>query len=177
MLRRLASLLIVLWALGFAWTAILLPQPAGDERTDGVIVLTGGEGRIPRGLDVLRAGDARLMLVSGVDPEVRPKEFAASYKVERKYMRCCITLGFEAVDTRSNAREAARWIAANDLKSVRLITTDWHMCRAAFELEQVAPAGIVVVEDAVASRPRFGVLFAEYHKLLARRVSQLWSGS
>ena len=55
MLRRLASFLIVLWALGFAWTAILLPQPAGDERTDGVIVLTGGEGRIPRGLDVLRA--------------------------------------------------------------------------------------------------------------------------
>lgn len=177
MLRRVASFLIVVWALGFVWTAIMLPQPAGDQRTDGIVVLTGAEGRIPRGLDVLRSGQAGLMLVSGVDPEVRPAEFAASYDVERKYMRCCITLGFEAVDTRSNAREAARWIAANKLTSVRLITTDWHMRRAAFELAQVTPAHVVVVEDAVPSRPRFGVLFAEYHKLLARGISQLWSGS
>jgi len=171
MLRRVASFLIVVWALGFAWTAIMLPQPAGDERTDGVIVLTGGEGRIPRGLDVLRAGDARLMLVSGVDPEVRPREFAASYDVERKYMRCCITLGFEAVDTRSNGREAARWIAANDLKSVRLITTDWHMRRAAFELRQALPDDIVLVYDAVPGHPSLNMLFKEYNKYLLRRAA------
>jgi len=91
-------------------------------------------------------------------------------------LACCVTLGYESVDTRSNAREAARWIAQNRFGSVRLITSDWHMRRAAFDLAQVAPSGLVVVEDAVTTRPSFSVLFLEYHKLLARLVQRVWGG-
>lgn len=176
MIRRIASSLLLLWILGFLWFAILLPQPAGPIKTGAVVVLTGSGGRIDRGLEVLRAGLAPRMLVSGVDREVRPREFAAEYGISRQTMSCCVTLGYESVDTRSNARESARWIAANKLDSVRLVTSDWHMRRAAFELAQVAPAGVDVVEDAVPSRPSLSVLFLEYHKLLAR-VAQRLGGS
>ena len=176
MVRRLCLLLLLGWLAGFLWFALDLPGPRPEARTDGVIVLTGSRGRIERGIDVLRQGWARKMLVSGVYEQVKPAEFRAQFKVPRKLMECCITLWFEAVDTRSNARESARWIARNHMKSVRMITTDWHMRRAAFELDQMKPPGVTIVRDAVPSNPGWRTLFIEYHKYLARRAAQLWGG-
>ncbi len=172
MLKRLFLLALLVWALGFAWFALALPQPRAGGKTDGVIVLTGGEGRVARGLEALRKGWAGHLLVSGVDREVKPREFVAIYKIAPGQMECCVTLGFESVDTRSNAREAARWIAANKFRSVRLVTTDWHMRRAAYELDLMKPQGVTVLRDAVASQPSLETLFTEYHKLLARMFSQ-----
>ena len=133
MFKRILSSLLLAYALGFLWFAIALPQPAAEVTTDAVVVLTGGEGRIDRALSVLRAGHAAQLLVSGVDKEVKPREFAAEYHVGPQLMRCCVTLGYQAVDTRSNAVESARWIAANKFESVRLVTSDWHMRRAALD--------------------------------------------
>jgi len=166
-------LLLLAWAFGFLWFALALPQPRARATTDGVVVLTGGEGRIARGLVSLRRHWARKMLVSGVDREVRPHEFAIEYGVKPDEMACCVTLGFEAVDTRSNATEAARWIAKRKLRSVRLVTTDWHMRRAAFELRAALPDNVAVVRDAVPSQPSLRVLFLEYHKLLASFVARI----
>src|SRR3546814_10400995 len=70
-------------------------------------LLTGGAGRIGRGLDLLQAGAAKTMLISGVDRDVRPRELAVAYNVPEKLFDCCITLGHEAIDTRSNAIETA----------------------------------------------------------------------
>jgi len=140
------------------------------------VVYTGGEGRIARGLEALQEGWTRHLLVSGVDKEVKPREFAVEYEVPARTMRCCVSLDFVSYDTRSNALEASRWLAENEFRSVRLITTDWHMRRAAYELEKVKPAGVTVVRDPVASQPQFGTLFLEYHKLLARQASRLWGG-
>ena len=174
MLRRIASFALLVWLFGFVWFAIALPQPVDGGRTDGVIVVTGGAGRIDRGIDALRKGWAGKMLVAGVDREVRPREFQAQYKVSGALMECCITLGFESVDTRSNAQEAAQWVAGNKVRSIRLVTTDWHMRRTAFELGRMMPASITIIEDAVPSKPSFKTLFLEYHKLLARLVYSLW---
>jgi uncharacterized SAM-binding protein YcdF (DUF218 family) len=171
--RRLLSLVVLLWVLGFAWFALVLPQPIGAGRSDAVIVPTGGEGRIGRGLEALDRGWARKMLVAGVDREVKPREFAAEYRVAPRRMACCITLDTESVDTRTNARIAADWIAKNNVRSVRLVTSDWHMRRAAWELEHVVPANVMIARDAVRSRPSLRILFLEYNKLLARRLGAL----
>lgn len=169
--RRLFSLLIIAWALGFIWFAVFLPRPVVEPvRTDGVVALTGGGGRIPHALDVIEKGRANRLLVSGVDREVRPREFAVEYKVAERLMTCCIVLGYDAVDTRSNAVEATRWVRENKLRSVRLVTTDWHMRRAAFDLAAEAPKDLIIVEDAVPSKPSFRILFIEYNKLVARVI-------
>jgi uncharacterized SAM-binding protein YcdF (DUF218 family) len=174
--RRLLSLLLIAWALGFIWFAVFLPRPLAEPvRSDGVVALTGGGGRIPHALEVLERGRARKLLVSGVDREVRPSEFAAEYKVSERLMTCCVVLGYDAVDTRSNAVEASRWIRENRLRSVRLVTTDWHMRRAAFDLSAEAPTNVIIVEDAVPSRPSFRILFIEYNKFVARLVA--WAGA
>ena len=169
-MRRLFAALIMVWALGFLWFAAALPQPAAAVRTDAVIVPTGGPGRIAHGLEVLGEGQARTMLVTGVDPEVTPGEFAAEFEVSDRLMECCVTLGFAAVDTRTNAAETAAWVDENDVGSIRIVTTDWHMRRAAGEIERMLPGGITIVRDAVPSNPNLGALFLEYHKLIASTV-------
>lgn len=176
MLRRAFSLILLVWLGGFLWFAIALPQPLEGGKTDAVVVLTGGGGRIERGLEALRKRWSRRMFVSGVDREVRPREFEAEYGVTPALMRCCITLGFESVDTRSNAQEVARWIERNRIRSIRLVTTDWHMRRASMELEQQLPDDVTISRDAVPSRPTLRILFLEYHKLLARAAAQVWGG-
>lgn len=176
MLRRVLMLLLLAWALGFAWFALALPGPAGEERTDAVVVLTGGTGRVMRGVEVLRDGYAERLFVSGVDKEVKPHEFAVEYKVRSALMACCVTLGFEAVDTRGNGAETAAWVQAQRIGSIRLVTNDWHMRRAVLELRRRLPDRVGIVEDAVATQPSWRTLFTEYHKLLARLIAGLWEG-
>jgi hypothetical protein len=36
--------------------ALTLPKPAGDERTDAIVVLTGGPGRLERGFELMERG-------------------------------------------------------------------------------------------------------------------------
>ena len=170
MLRRLFSFVVIAWALGFAWFAAIPPPPLGPGRSDAAVVLTGGTGRIDRALEALDKGWVRKVLVAGVDSEVRRGEFASEYDVSRRTMACCLTLERVSVDTRSNAREAAEWIAAKKVRSVRLITSDWHMRRAAYELSQAAP-DVEIVRDAVRTKPSLRILFVEYHKLLASRIA------
>ena len=117
MIRRFLSLVIVLWALGFVWFAMALPQPAGMEKTDAIVVPTGGGGRIARGLELMRQGTARWLLVTGVDQDVRPGEFAAEYDVPARLMECCVTLGFAALDTRGNAQETSEWAERYAIRS------------------------------------------------------------
>lgn len=175
MIRLIAAALLA-WILGFAAFALFLPRPTGDEKTDAIVVPTGGVGRIDRGLEQLRRGNAGAMLVTGVGREVKPKEFAAEYKVSPKLMACCITLGFSATNTKGNATEAAQWVRRHHFNSLRLVTTDWHMRRAEFELKAALPPGVTVIDDAVRSKPSPRILFLEYNKLLASFVSQIVPG-
>ena len=172
MILRLFAAVMLVYAFGFLGFAVSLPQPAADEKTDAVIVLTGGPGRIARGLDVVEQGLAREMFVSGVDPDVTPAEFAAEFDVSRRVMQCCVKLGYLAVDTRSNAGEAAQWLQANEFTSVRLVTTDWHMARSAAEFSETLPPDMLVVKDAVVSHPQLATLYLAYNKLLAAAISQ-----
>jgi len=175
MFRRTAAFILLAWLFGFLWFAIALPAPLGDGRADAIIVLTGSKGRIEHALDLLRKGVAPRLLVSGVDREVKLREFEAEYSVSPRLMTCCVTLGYSAYDTRSNAVEAAAWVAAHRAKTVRLVTADWHMRRAAHELSRDMPPGVVLERDAVPSQPSFGTLFLEYHKLLASYLIEAWS--
>jgi uncharacterized SAM-binding protein YcdF (DUF218 family) len=168
MIRRLAALILLAWALGFGLFTVSLPQPAGGEMTDAIVVLTGGKGRIERGLAVLEARQARRMLVSGVDPSVRVGELAKLKGAPPQLFKCCVDLGKEAVDTRTNADEAARWLGKHGYKSVRLVTTDWHMLRARLELRRAVGKDIRVVGDSVESAPGLLALLREYNKFWIR---------
>lgn len=177
MIRRLIGLLAILWVGGFGVFLLTLPAPLEPVHTDAIVVLTGGPGRIDRGLALLRDHVAGRMLISGVAPAVRPIELAVEYRQAPALFRCCIDLGHEAVDTRSNALETAAWVRRHGYRTVRLVTSDWHLARARLELEHALADGkgraVAVRGDGVPSSPRYGILLAEYNKLLLRRMALL----
>ena len=172
-LFRFALLVLLLYALGYAAFAVLLPKPAGNERTDAIVVLTGGSGRLERGFDLLEHGKARRMLISGVARTVRPNELAAVYHVDQRLLDCCVSLGRESFDTRSNADEVAHWVDRRHVRSIRLVTNAIHMPRARYELRKRVGEDLVIVADAVPSEPDFGAIFMEYNKYLLGRIADL----
>jgi uncharacterized SAM-binding protein YcdF (DUF218 family) len=168
---RIAGLILIAWALGFAVFMLSLGQPLDPAaKTDAIVVLTGAPGRIDRGVDLMQQHSARRMLVSGVGREVRPRELAAQYH-EPGLFGCCIDLGWQAVDTKSNAEETAEWVRSHGYKSVRLVTSDWHMPRARLELAHQLGYDVTVTGDPVRSSPRFFTLLREYHKYLFRSLA------
>jgi len=170
---RLISVVLLLYALGYALFAVMLPRPADLRSTDAIVVLTGARGRIDRGLDLLEQHRAKRMLISGVARTVRPVELALQTGRDRALFECCIDLGRESVDTRSNAEETARWLKKNKFRTVRLVTTDWHMPRASFELSRRVATGTDILEDAIPSDPNFRQLYTEYNKYLLRHAAVL----
>ena len=169
MIARLVAIPVLLWAIGFVLFVAMLPGPAEEQTTDAIVVLTGGPGRIQRGISLLQAGKAKRMLVSGVDRRVKPHELAAEYDVPRHLFDRRIDLGHESVDTRTNASEAADWLSKRGYRSVRLVTTDWHMARARFDLRQAVGPDVAVIADAVPSEPQLVPLLKEYNKYVLRR--------
>ena len=173
MISRAVAFLVLAYVLGYALFVVLLPGPADDSRTGGLVVLTGGAKRLERGLDLLERGRAERMLISGVERTVRPVELAQRYRTDQALFDCCVDLGRESVDTRSNADETGRWLARHKFKSVRLVTTDWHMPRARFELSRKIGDDVELIGDAIRSNPSFRQLFTEYNKYLLRHAAVL----
>ena len=173
MISRFVSLLLLLYGLGFVVFAFTLGKPASAsaQATDAAVVLTGASGRIEHGIDVLRNGKAKRVLIAGADPAVTKRDLAARIPGSAQLLKCCIDLGSESVDTRSNAEEASRWLAKHNFHSLRLITSDWHMRRARYEFGKALKGRYVIVTDAVATEPSFLTLFGEYNKYVLRRLA------
>lgn len=172
MIARFLSFLAILYGVGFALFAVTLgtPAPAGAKPTDAIVAITGGKGRIEHAARLLAEGKGKRLLIAGADPSVRKRDLVERLGGKRKLFDCCVDLGSESVDTRSNAEEAKRWIARRHYKSIRLVTSDWHMRRARYEFNRQL-GDTAIVPDAVRTEPSLMTLFAEYNKYLLRRLS------
>ena len=172
MIARATAFLMLVYALGFALFAVTLGRPAEAGVTaDAIVVLTGGGRRIEHAVDLLAKGEAKRLLISGADPAVTKNDLAERLGGKKKLLKCCVDLGSESVDTRSNAEEAKRWLDRRDYKSIVLVTSDWHMRRARYEFRRTLGDGYVIKPDAVKTEPPLITLFAEYNKYLLRRLS------
>ncbi|HYC94500.1 MAG TPA: YdcF family protein [Sphingomicrobium sp.] len=173
MIARLLAFLAMLYGLGFALFAVTLGAPADPDtaKVDAIIAITGGKGRIEHGVKLLAEGRAERLLIAGADPSVRKVDLVRRLEAPRQLLDCCVDLGSESVDTRSNAEEAKRWLDRRRYKSVRLVTSDWHMRRARYEFNRQLDSDIQIIPDAVRTEPNFMTLFAEYNKYVLRRLS------
>ena len=146
----------VVAALGVAfliWAAGLLAFAARVERStppgdppdaDAVVVLTGGSaGRIGAALQLLEAGKARRMLISGVNREVTRGQLQILTGADKTIFDCCVDLDFVAADTEGNARETAAWARGKGYQTLILVTADYHMPRARLELKGAMPEATV----------------------------------
>jgi uncharacterized SAM-binding protein YcdF (DUF218 family) len=143
-MKSLAAFLVLalIWASGLMAFAARVqqstPQP-NPPAADGIVVLTGANSneRIAAAVELLAAHRGRRVLVSGVDRRVSREELRTASNTVRRLYDCCVDLGFNAVDTVTNARETAEWAKAMRYKSLTIVTTDYHMPRAMLELRAV----------------------------------------
>lgn len=148
-LRRLAAvgaLLPLLWLAGLVWFGFSMPQTPADGRTktDAIIVLTGGSGRLVEGIRLLAAGAAPVLFVSGVDPRVGKQSVLRGAGGVPEALRPRIVLGYRAEHTQGNADETALWARAQNLKSLRLVTANYHMRRSLLELRSALPDARII---------------------------------
>jgi uncharacterized SAM-binding protein YcdF (DUF218 family) len=144
-MRSLAILLLVavLWVVGLlafgdrAAKATPAPEPAV---ADGIVVLTGASSaRIDAAIQLLETGKGRRLLISGVNPEVRPRELRDVARGAGHAYDCCVDLGFQAANTLGNARETAAWARKHGFRSLIVVTADYHMPRSILELRAALP--------------------------------------
>jgi uncharacterized SAM-binding protein YcdF (DUF218 family) len=173
MIARFLAFVAILYVLGFALFAVTLgePAPADAANVDAIVAITGGKGRIEHAAALLADGKGKRLLIAGADPSVRKVDLVHRLGGKRKLFDCCVDLGSESVDTRSNAEEAKRWIRRHGYKSIRLVTSDWHMRRARYEFRRELGDRYRVLPDAVRTEPGFMTLFGEYNKYVLRRLS------
>ncbi len=136
----------VAWLAGLLWFANGLPGAVAEpERvTDAIVVLTGGSGRVHRGLQLLADKRARKLFISGVYRGVDVQELLRVSRRSPGDLECCVALGYEADSTRGNARETASWMREQGLGSLRLVTAAYHMPRSLLEFRRALPDAEIV---------------------------------
>ena len=105
-----------------------------SQKTDAIIVLTGGRNRIAEGVRLLNENMADKLFISGVSHDVTIEDIERKAKMQANEPSK-IELGYKATNTIENASEIADWITKNNIKSVRWVTSNYHIPRSVAELE------------------------------------------
>lgn len=188
-LVRAAAVLVAVamgvWFGGLVWFASSLPSPgsppAAGQKTDAIVVLTGGKERLATGLRLLAEGYAAKAFVSGV---ARGVDVATLLRLARRRpeeLACCIMVGYAADNTAGNARETARWMRSEKFTSLRLVTAGYHMPRSLLEFRRVMPDFDIVAHPVFPERFRHAdwwrwpgsteLVISEFNKYLVALVS------
>ncbi len=133
-----------IWGIGLLRFTDEIPTTVADAetRTDAIVVLTGGSGRLAKGLDLLAAERAPKMFISGVYHGLDVRTLLQVTRSSRR-LESRIAIG-NAVNTVGNASETADWVegAAKDgdvVGSIRLVTAAYHMPRSLLEFRDAMP--------------------------------------
>jgi uncharacterized SAM-binding protein YcdF (DUF218 family) len=183
-LRRIASAVTAACAVtglavvaGFWWFVWSVPthEVALDRNADGIVVLTGGSSRVLDAMELLSAGRGRRLLITGVHRATTSAEITRLNSAYGRLMACCVDLDHSAVNTEGNALETKRWAHHRGIRSLIVVTSNYHMPRAMAELARQLPdvpliAFPVVTENVRTERwwspPIARLLLSEYLKYI-----------
>lgn len=158
-----------------------IPSPAG-EPADAIFVLTGGENRIGAGYAAWREGVGRELYILGAWREVSPDRILPGRPALSPEEAERIHVEGWSENTLENAFSAKAIATKRRFRRVVLVTSDYHMPRAAFILGTVLPGSVSLAAVPVRSewRGSRAVLrslrhfFVEGWKYWAYRVFLLW---
>jgi len=140
--------LVVVLFVGFVYNTFSMKQR--DVKTDAIVVLAGGRGRIEEGIRLYRSDRARWLFLVGVDPAVRKGDLFKEKRGERGGED--VVLEQTSRNTLENALYARDLISRRKIGSVRLITSRYHMMRAVLIFTSVLPKDVAVYPCPVDSR-------------------------
>lgn len=143
-----------------------------DIATDAIVVLAGGRGRVEEGIRLFREKKGDYLFLIGVDPLVRKQELFRDREGEQLAAR--VFLEKASRNTLENALYGREIIARKDVRSIRLITSRYHMKRATLIFRNTLPRDIAIYAHPVDTvnlkeawwrdRGSFRLLFSEFYK-------------
>ena len=167
------------WFGGLVWFTAKIPttEETSRNQTDAIVVLTGGAGRLEEGFKLLDTEKlAGRLFISGAARGVDVKALLKVAKRKPTNLKCCIAIGYDADNTIGNAYETSRWMRANHFRSLRLVTSNYHMIRSLEVFERVLPEISIVshpvlpkvfnIESWWLNFDAVQIVFSEYNKYL-----------
>mgnify|MGYP006074895259 CR=1 FL=1 len=142
---RIISFILLCWIAGFIWFLYQFESTNINDlkKSDAIIVLTGSQGRIDAGINLLLENKAPILFISGVGKKSKLKDlskYLISYNHKQlKPLESSIYLGHFASTTKENAIETAQWITKHNCKKIILVTSDYHMQRSLLWLKEYMP--------------------------------------
>jgi uncharacterized SAM-binding protein YcdF (DUF218 family) len=145
-LAVLGATLAAAWLAGLFVFAENIPRQAQQsrERTDAIVVLTGGTLRLEQGLALLSEELGKKLFVSGVHRGVEVQQLIDRSRRSPEVIDCCIVLGYAADHTAGNAKETAEWMSKQGFTSLRLVTASYHMPRSLVEFHYAMPHAQII---------------------------------
>ena len=168
--------IFLVWAVGFVVFThkICYEKNVEDANADAIVVLTGGRNRLSSAVKLLNSQKAEKLLVSGVFKDTSLKELQNRNSVEF-FNPEKVALDKKSTNTVENAIETAQWIEKYDIKSIFLVTSNYHMPRSMIEFHYYNPKLKIipypVYSDKVSKQwwkswSSFKLLLGEYNKFL-----------
>lgn len=171
-----ALCLFLLWFAGFLWFnhQINSYENTAGIKTDAIVALTGGRNRISNAVALLNDGAAEKLFISGVSKQTSLTQIEQlnDLRIRQKQK---VQTGNEAKDTIGNAIEADEWIKKNNIRSIRLVTSNYHLPRSILEFRHRSPEVSIVPSPVYSDKVHakwwknpgsFWLIATEYNKFL-----------
>ena len=184
--RRAVTIGLIIAASGFVGGFLVFADqvrravPPAAPRADAIVALTGGPHRLTDAVELLASGSARKLLISGVNEQISVAQLIRTLPNSADYFRCCIDIGYRALDTRGNAAESRDWAKRNGFTSLIVVTSAYHIPRSMAELKRVMPDVDLIaypvhspdekLENWSSDYAVFRILLTEYCKYLFARL-------
>ena len=165
-------LLLVMAVLFVDFTYKTFSVSQRNAKTDAIVVLAGGRGRIEEGVRLYREHQARYLFLIGVDPSVRKGDLFRERRGEGGEEG--VFLEKVSSNTLENALYARDLLLKKEVGSILLITSRYHLKRAVLIFRNTLPKEIAIYSYPVDTRNlseewwshggSFRLLFSEFYK-------------
>ncbi len=153
---------------------------ANHGKIDAIVVLTGGSERIPEGLKMLQDNRADLLFISGLYTERSLEHYKKNLSQFKNLQSGKIHFDTVATTTIDNAEQVRNWAIENNIKSIYLVTSYYHIPRAEFLIKQYAPDLRIVSNPvfpvnydtggSIETARIFSLIFFEYNKYILSNI-------
>lgn len=171
---------ITLIVIGFFAVAVLFMDFAyktfsyrqHNQKGDAIVVLTGGKGRVDEGVRLFRESRGKFLIFVGVDPSVRKSDLYRPQPGDPPSEN--VILEKASRNTLENAIFGRDIIARNNIRSIILITSRYHLKRSSILFRNSLPKDVAIYPYPVDTKNlkeswwsdggSFQLLFREFYK-------------
>lgn len=160
----------------FAIQTFSFSAPKGH--TDAIIVLTGGKGRVEEGIQLFSQDAAHWLIFIGVDPSVSKGDLLHKQLDSNFQQR--VILEKASRNTLENAIYSRKIIMERNIRTIRLITSRYHLMRSLLLFKEIIPEGVALYPHPVESNNlpdtwwlesgSLRLLLKEYYKYIMYRI-------